>query len=101
MINSKPKRDPERIEQKILQEFLAQPIERVLDIGCGDGRLTWLFRGSAGEVIGLDIKMEELQRAHLSLSNTESTKVNFTAGRGEALPFTSETFDLAVFGWSL
>lgn len=101
MINSEPNRDPERVEQKILHEFLPQPVKKILDIGCGDGRLTSLLDTYSRVVIGLDVKMEELQRAHLSLSDTKSTKVVFTAGRGEALPFTSETFDLAVFGWSL
>jgi len=101
MINSEPIRDPEQVEQKILQEFLHLPFENILDIGCGDGRLTSLLDTYSGVVIGLDVKMNELQRAHLSLSDTKSPKVIFTAGRGEELPFTSETFDLAVFGWSL
>lgn len=101
MINSEPIRDPEQVEPRILQNFLAQPVERVLDIGCGDGRLTAILEEGAGEVIGLDIKIEELQRAYLSLSENKSSKMYFTAGKGEALPFPSETFDLAVFGWSL
>lgn len=101
MTSSQPRRDPEDAERKILQQYSVHPGECVLDIGCGDGRLTWFYGRDAGMVLGLDVEMGKLRRALLTHPEAVSAKVYFAAARGEALPFASETFDLAAFSWSL
>ncbi len=45
MVISEPRRDPENIERRYLERYAAQYGGRVLDIGCGDGRLTWFCAG--------------------------------------------------------
>ena len=60
MALSEPRRDPENAERRVLQRFSTQSEGRVLDIGCGDGRLTWLLARSGGLVVGLDIDKDEL-----------------------------------------
>lgn len=101
MALSEPRRDPENTERGCLQHFFPQSEERVLDIGCGDGRLTWLFARSAGLVVGMDIDMDELRNAKNTRPEAVSAKVCFAAAAGEAMPFVNELFNLAIFSWSL
>lgn len=101
MLTSEPRRDPENIEQKILKRYASNSGDRVLDIGCGDGRLTWFYAQNASSVMGLDIEMEKVSRARLTLTETGAGNVSFMAAQGEKMPFANETFDLAIFSWSL
>ena len=101
MASSQPIRDPENNEIKYLQLFAPQSGGRVLDIGCGDGRLTWFFTGDADLVVGTDIDIESLQSAYAERPDVMRAQVGFIAGVGEALSFPDETFDLAIFSWSL
>ncbi len=101
MVISEPRRDPENTERSFLQRYASPPGGRILDIGCGDGRLTWFYARDAGFVVGSDIKMEKLQSARIAQPEAVSAKVCFAAARGEAMPFANETFNLAIFSWSL
>jgi ubiquinone/menaquinone biosynthesis C-methylase UbiE len=101
MIISEPRRDPEKAEPEILQRYASQPGGRILDIGCGDGRLTWLYARDASLVAGSDIDLTRLRNAQMARPEGVSTQVYFTAAQGEAMPFANETFDLAIFSWSL
>jgi ubiquinone/menaquinone biosynthesis C-methylase UbiE len=101
MTTPQPRRDPEEVELAILQHYSARSNERVLDIGCGDGRLTWSYGRVARMVTGIDGEFEKLKIAVSHLPESISAEVYFAAARGEALPLASETFDLAIFSWSL
>jgi len=96
-----PRRDPEGIERRFLQPYIPQSGGRVLDIGCGDGRLTWLTARSAGLAVGMDIDMDELRNASSVRPESVSSQVCFAAASGEAVPFVNDSFNLAIFSWSL
>jgi ubiquinone/menaquinone biosynthesis C-methylase UbiE len=96
-----PRRDPENAERGALQLYLPQPHDCVLDVGCGDGRLTWLLARSAARVAGIDIDLEELRKAPGARPEVVSAQVCFAAAASEAMPFASRSFDLALFTWSL
>jgi ubiquinone/menaquinone biosynthesis C-methylase UbiE len=95
-----PIRDPENNERRFIQRYFPQSEGRVLDIGCGDGRLTWLFAGSAEFVVGTDIDMDDLRNAKSTPPEAVSAKVCFAAAAGEAMPFVDELYNLAIFSWS-
>jgi ubiquinone/menaquinone biosynthesis C-methylase UbiE len=96
-----PIRDPERTEVRSLQPYLPLPGDRVLDIGCGDGRLTWLLARTAALAAGIDIDLDELQKATGARPETVSAQVYFPVAASEAMPFPDQLFDLAIFTWSL
>lgn len=79
-----------------------KPTDRVLDVGCGDGRHSALLAGTVRTVVGLDYQMLPLQFAHL-LIHGESVRpsagrarVRLCRGDGTRLPFCSGAFDVAV-----
>jgi ubiquinone/menaquinone biosynthesis C-methylase UbiE len=101
MVSIQPVRDPENNEIKYLQKYAAQSGARILDIGCGDGRLTWFFTGDADLVVGADTAVEALQSAYAERPDVIRAQFGFTTTSGEALAFADETFDLAIYSWSL
>lgn len=96
-----PRRDPEQTEQRYMREYASARGKRVIEIGCGAGRLTWLYAPQANHLIGVDIQLSQLRAAQIARPETLATKVNFTAGQARMLPFANESFDLALFSWSL
>jgi ubiquinone/menaquinone biosynthesis C-methylase UbiE len=101
MTPQEPKRDPKKAERRALQPYLPGPKDRVLDIGCGDGRLTWLFAHGAALAAGIDIDLEELGKAPGARPGPVPAAVCFAAAASETMPFANESFDLAIFTWSL
>ena len=98
---SLPIRDPEGVESVHLLRHTLPQGKHVLEIGCGDGRLTRLIAPEAGRMIGSDVTLSKLRVAHNQGSATQSATVRFTAAQAETLPFVTESFDLALFSWSL
>ena len=73
----------------VLEWLAAQPGERILDLGCGDGQLTQRIAATGADVVGVDASLEMLAAAR-------SRGIDAQEGRAELLPFTDRSFD-AVF----
>ena len=74
--------DPTRAELAALAEVVDFSGLRVLEIGCGNGRLTWRYAGSTAEVFGIDPDGDAI-----------ASPVERDLPRRH--------FDLAFFSWSL
>ena len=73
---------------------------RVLEVGCGDGRLTWLYAPRAQTVLGLDPDEEQIALAQSSTPPELADRVRFEVGEAEDLSKTA-VFDVAFLSWSL
>lgn len=94
--------DPERNEIKFLNEFAGfSASHRVLEIGCGDGRLTWRYAREAGHVVGVEISRDDLRFALVDRPSDLEDRAAFANADSIHLPFSKETFDLAILSWSL
>lgn len=93
--------DPENIELKTLQRH-ADPVDKdVLEIGCGDGRLTFRYANLARRVIAIDPDKDAIGKAKQNLDTKLVRKLEFRVGKGEDLPFPKESFDIVFFTYSL
>ena len=93
-------RDPEGAELEHLVgagKFLGAA---VLEIGCGNGTLTWQYAGLPAMVVGIDPGAGSLQEAEMK-QPASPPHVHFTQAKGEALPFPSERFNTVIFASSL
>jgi ubiquinone/menaquinone biosynthesis C-methylase UbiE len=85
-------------EESIRIQSQIQPGNKVLDAGCGSGRLTlaaqkWV--GPQGEVVGLDASPEMIQVARQKATRAGLT-AKFEVGVVEAMPFPDGSFDVVL-----
>ena len=95
-----PIRDPEGREQRYLRQVGRLDRARVLEIGCGDGRMTWLYGYEARSIAGIDIDHYELRAARYDLPKDFPALTVFAEAQAEQLPFASASFDAVIFAWS-
>jgi len=94
-------KDPERNEPRYLHSYADHKNKRVLEIGCGEGRMTWRYAKATHTTIGIDPDPDALRIARLDRPSDLEHKVLFSCAASEYLPFSKETFDIAVLAWSL
>jgi ubiquinone/menaquinone biosynthesis C-methylase UbiE len=94
-------KDPERNESKYLRSFVDFTNKRVLEVGCGEGRMTWQYAKDTHTTIGIDSDRDALRIANVDRPSDFINKVLFACAASEYLPFSKETFDIAVLAWSL
>jgi predicted RNA methylase len=75
--------------------------ERVLELGCGDGRLTLGIAPLAAEVLAFDPDAEAVQRARGFLPSDLADRVAYRVASGKEIEIEPHSFDLALFSWSL
>jgi 2-polyprenyl-3-methyl-5-hydroxy-6-metoxy-1,4-benzoquinol methylase len=93
--------DPEDTETNALHDYADFTGKRVLEIGCGDGRLTWRYADRAASVVAIDPKAEDIEIALEDCPEELRPTIEFRAVRLEELELPAEKFDLALLSWSL
>ena len=93
-------RDPEGSEAFNLLHACQITGKDILEIGCGEGWLTWQYAKTAGRVIGVDPGISDLQKAKTS-QKVKGINIQLVACMGEGLPFPADFFDIAVYSNTL
>ena len=75
--------------------------KRVLEVGCGEVRLTRFAAERAAEVYAFDPDGERVARATEALAPELRERVRFAVHDADALDQERRRFDLALCGWSL
>ncbi|MFN2469637.1 MAG: class I SAM-dependent methyltransferase [Gaiellaceae bacterium] len=75
--------------------------QRVLELGCGDGRLTLGIARDAASLFAFDPDSEAVERARRSLPDELAERVTYRVGSGKSIELEPHSFDLVVFSWSL
>ncbi|HYB54214.1 MAG TPA: methyltransferase domain-containing protein [Thermoanaerobaculia bacterium] len=69
------------LDDLILKDMTLDPSARVLEIGCGVGRLLRPLSDRAARVIGIDISPEMIARARAALADRRNLELRVTRGR--------------------
>ena len=95
--------DPEQTETRVLFDFVDLDGKQVLEIGSGDGRLTWLFADRAAHVTAVEPFTKTYSVAMQNLPEALKDKVEFQNISFEdfAAQTDSATYDVAILSWSL
>ncbi|MDI6840242.1 MAG: class I SAM-dependent methyltransferase [bacterium] len=72
-------------------------IEKILDLGCGDGKFSCLFSKMGSKVVSIDISLGILSLALIRAKKNNLDNISFLKMSAEALGFKDNRFD-AVFG---
>jgi ubiquinone/menaquinone biosynthesis C-methylase UbiE len=95
------RRDPDGHEPAAIAGLVDLAETRVLEVGCGRGRLTSFLAARAREVYAFDPVADSIAQAEASLPEELRRRVRFAVHDAEALDLPRRRFDLAVCGWSL
>jgi 2-polyprenyl-3-methyl-5-hydroxy-6-metoxy-1,4-benzoquinol methylase len=95
------RRDPTGVETGAIAALVRLDGARVVDVGCGDGRLTRFAAERAVRVYAFDPDRERVEKARASLGGEQLLRVRFGVHGVEALEVPRERFDVALCGWSL
>jgi len=95
--------DPENNEPHALFDLADFNGRRVLEIGCGDGRLTWRYADKAAHVMAIDPFEGSITRAKENTPDNLKSRVEFRHIAFEYFAAASKasTFDIAILSWSL
>lgn len=98
-------KDPENIEGKTLRRLLDFQDKCVLEVGCGEGRLTFKYAAAAKFVAAFDVDMDALRVARVDAKIKAGSQSEdfgtFACASARHIPFSKEKFDIAILAWSL
>jgi ubiquinone/menaquinone biosynthesis C-methylase UbiE len=74
---------------------------RVLEVGAGDGRLTFQYAAEARSVVGIDTKEPDIRAASQCPGKEFRGDVQFLCASATSLPFCAERFGIVLLASSL
>jgi ubiquinone/menaquinone biosynthesis C-methylase UbiE len=89
-------RDKEQNEKRKIEQFADLRGRHVLEIGCGNGRVTTWLADQAKKYVAIDPDSQSLTQAKAAIP-----RVEFRLGSGERLDFENSSFDVVLFTLSL
>ena len=95
------RRDPDGAELRAITDLVQLAGKRVIDVGCGSGRLTRMAAEQAASVYAFDPKEASVKDARESLPAGLRGRVSFRVHGVEQLDLARRRFDIALCGWSL
>jgi ubiquinone/menaquinone biosynthesis C-methylase UbiE len=92
--------DPEENETRAIHDLIPFGDQRVLEIGAGDGRLTWRIASRARRVLALDPDAARIARARDARPDALRDRVEFVVADATSVGLAA-SFDVAVLSWSI
>ena len=93
--------DPARVMPHAILEAAGLEDARILEVGAGDGRLTFQYASQPRSVIGIDTKELDIRSAVVAPRMEIRGQVRFLCASATALPFSSERFEIVLLASSL
>ncbi len=93
--------DPEGNETQVLHELIDFRDKDVLEIGCGDGRMTWRYAALARSVLAIDPNADRIEQGIAATPMALQPVVTFRVADITQVSLPEEVFDVAILSWSL
>lgn len=93
--------DPEGAHLAALRRVADFAGRRVLEMGCGDGRLTVGIAADGATVLGFDPDAGLIADAKRALPDELAKRVTYRAASAQSIEIERSAFDLVLFSWSL
>ncbi len=93
--------DPEGVEARVINRLVDFRGQSVLEIGCGNGRMTWAFADAAASVLAFDPDATAISSAREHAPDALRGKVDFQVGGVADIDIPVTTYDVAMFSWSM
>jgi ubiquinone/menaquinone biosynthesis C-methylase UbiE len=94
-------RDREGREPAAIERLVELDGKRVLEVGCGTGRMTRWLAARAASVYAFDPNADSVADARAAMAAEHRDRVRFAVHDAQALDLPRRRFDLALCGWSL
>jgi ubiquinone/menaquinone biosynthesis C-methylase UbiE len=96
-----PVLDPEGMHLASLRRLAGFEGASVLEVGCGDGRLTAGLAEEAARVLAFDPDAQAVANARSRLAAELDERVTFRVGSAREIEIPRTQYDIVVFSWSL
>jgi 2-polyprenyl-3-methyl-5-hydroxy-6-metoxy-1,4-benzoquinol methylase len=93
--------DPEGTEITVIHELVDFSGADVLEVGCGDGRLTWRYAEEAATVLAMDMNGEKIERARAATPASLRSKTRFMVADIADVELSPDAYDVAILSHSL
>ncbi len=93
--------DPEQAETRVLMDLVDLRGKDVLEVGCGDGRLTWRYADMARSVLAIDSNQELIATARARMPLALRDCVAFHEANVITEPLPDGAFDVVLISWTL
>lgn len=93
--------DPDGVEKKAIHGLVDFADKDVLEIGCGDGRVTWSYAPLSRSVLALDVKQHEIAKAIFRTPPSLKPRIVFRVADITTASIPPASYDVAVYSSSL
>lgn len=93
--------DPQKVELKTILNNVPLNNKRVLDIGCGTGRLSFLLSPYVDSLLGIDVDKQSIDFCNQKKAQDSSYEKCVFACADILNYFSEDKFDIVFFSWSL
>ncbi len=85
-----------QIRHQLASAYLTEPVDALLDFGCGNGANSVLFAEDAKKVVGIDVVPAHIEAARDYAAKHGLDNVSYLCYDGGTLPFDDASFDYVI-----
>lgn len=93
--------DPDGVEIATIRELVDLRGLRLVEVGCGDGRVTFECARQAASILAVDPDEELVDKARGATPRSLRSRIRFEVANAAEIELPKAEFDLALFSWSL
>lgn len=87
---------PLGVEVRLIQRFVGLKGQRILELGCGDGRLTCQFAPLAATMVAVEPDATKIALARQRAASAGINNISFRVGSAERWRVGGEPFDITL-----